>query len=87
MDDQRIDDKAAHGARHNARLGLWLFALYTAFYAGFIALNAFSRQTMARVYFGVTLSVIYGFFLILSAFALALVYLRYSRDTDESHAP
>jgi uncharacterized membrane protein (DUF485 family) len=79
-------DKVAHGVRHNARLGLWMFALYTAFYAGFILISAFSRETMAHVYFGVPLSVLYGFFLILSAFVLALVYLRLSHHTDEESA-
>jgi uncharacterized membrane protein (DUF485 family) len=79
-------DKVAQGVRHNVRLGLWLFALYTAFYAGFIVISAFSRESMARVYFGVTLSVLYGFFLILSAFVLALIYLRLSRHTDEENA-
>jgi uncharacterized membrane protein (DUF485 family) len=79
-------DKVAHGVRHNARLGLWLFALYTAFYAGFIVIAAFSRETMAKVYLGVTLSVLYGFFLILSAFVLALLYLRLSRNNDEESA-
>jgi len=71
-------------ARHNARLGLWLFALYTTLYAGFIARSAFAKEGMARVYFGVTLSVLYGFFLILAAFLLALIYLWLSRDADES---
>jgi uncharacterized membrane protein (DUF485 family) len=73
-------------ARHNARLGLWLFALYTAFYGGFIAMSAFAREGMARVYFGVTLSVLYGFFLILAAFVLALIYLRFCRDADEGRS-
>jgi uncharacterized membrane protein (DUF485 family) len=75
-------EEETHEARHNARWGLWLFALYTAFYAGFMALNAFARERMARLYFGVTLSVLYGFFLIFAAFALALVYLRLSRDAE-----
>jgi uncharacterized membrane protein (DUF485 family) len=76
------EPEQARAARHNARLGLWLFALYTALYAGFIAMSAFARESMARVWFGVTLSVLYGFFLILAAFALALLYLRFSRDAD-----
>lgn len=73
----------SHEDRHNARIGMWLFALYTAFYAAFIAMSAFARDSMAHVYFGVTLSVLFGFFLILSAFVLALIYLRLSRDADE----
>ncbi len=74
----------SHETRHNARLGLWLFALYSAIYAGFIVMSAFARERMARVYFGVSLSVLYGFFLILAAFVLALLYLRYSRDPNET---
>ena len=77
------DKNESHEDRHNARIGLWLFALYTAFYAGFIVMSAFAREKMAHVYFGVTVSVLYGFFLILSAFVLALIYLRLSRDADE----
>ncbi len=73
----------SHEVRHNARIGLWLFALYTALYAGFIVMSAFARERMAHVYFGVSLSVLYGFFLILAAFVLALVYLKVSRDADE----
>lgn len=73
-------------ARHNARLGVWLFALYTALYAGFIVLSAFARESMARVYLGLPLSVLYGFFLILAAFVLALIYLRFSRDAAEGSA-
>jgi uncharacterized membrane protein (DUF485 family) len=76
------EHEESHESRHNARIGLWLFALYTSFYAAFIAMSAFARQSMAHVYFGVPLSVLFGFFLILSAFVLALVYLRYSRDSD-----
>jgi uncharacterized membrane protein (DUF485 family) len=79
-------DKVEHGVRHNARLGVWLFALYTAFYAAFIVMSAFKRESMAVDYFGVPLSVLFGFFLILSAFVLALVYLRLSRHTDEESA-
>jgi uncharacterized membrane protein (DUF485 family) len=83
MSEPSRNGEDSHEVRHNARIGLWLFALYTLFYAGFIVLSAFERQKMAQLYFGVTLSVLYGFFLILSAFVLALVYLRVSKDADE----
>jgi uncharacterized membrane protein (DUF485 family) len=73
-------------ARQNARLGLWMFALYTALYVGFMVLNAFYREKMAALYFGVTLSVLYGFFLILSAFVMALLYLYLSKDAHEEKA-
>ena len=59
----------------NARLGLILFFVYLAFYAGFVLLAAFSPATMQRTpWAGVNLAIWYGFALILAAFALALLY-------------
>jgi uncharacterized membrane protein (DUF485 family) len=61
--------------RRNARWGLVLFAIYLAFYGGFVALAAFSPQTMERIAAaGVNLAVWYGFALIAAAIVLALVY-------------
>jgi uncharacterized membrane protein (DUF485 family) len=61
---------------HNARVGLILFAIYCLFYAAFIGLNAFARDTMATPSLGgVNLATIYGLGLILGAFLLALVYM------------
>jgi len=60
----------------NARLGVALFAVYLLLYVGFIYLNAFSRQTMAAdAVGGVNVAVLYGFGLIVAAFALAIVYM------------
>ena len=59
----------------NARLGVILFFVYLAFYAGFVLLAAFSPTTMARTpWAGVNLAIWYGFALIIAAFALALLY-------------
>jgi len=74
----------------NARLGVILFFVYLAFYAGFVLLAAFSPATMARTpWAGVNLAIWYGFALILAAFALALVYgwLCHPGDADESSEP
>lgn len=86
MEEQPPPSLETHEDRHNARIGLWLFALYTALYVGFIVMSAFFRESMAKLYFGVTLSVIYGFFLILVAFLLAILYLYLSRDAQEEKA-
>ena len=60
---------------NNARLGVILFFLYLAFYAGFVLLAAFAPATMQRTpWAGVNLAIWYGFALIIAAFALALVY-------------
>jgi uncharacterized membrane protein (DUF485 family) len=59
----------------NARVGLWLFFIYLAIYAGFVLLAAFSPATMARTpVAGVNFAIWYGFGLIAGAFVMALLY-------------
>lgn len=59
----------------NSRRGLWLFAVYLVFYAGFVLVNAFNRPLMQKTPFaGVNLAIWYGFGLIFGALVLALVY-------------
>lgn len=59
----------------NARLGLRLFAIYLALYAGFVGINTFSTETMERKPFaGINLAIWYGFALIVAAIVLALIY-------------
>lgn len=73
---------------YNARVGLVLFSIYLLFFAGFIALAAFGKDIMARhmalidpdgavwpCFSGVNVAIIYGFFLIIAAFVLALLYM------------
>jgi uncharacterized membrane protein (DUF485 family) len=60
----------------NTRTGLLLFAVYLVFYAGFMGLSTFSPEIMkARPFGGMNLAILYGFGLIVMAFALAIVYL------------
>ena len=69
---------------HNARVGLWLFAVYLVLYGGFMVLNAFFPQRMATAPFGgINLAVMYGLVLIVAAFVLAMLYMflvRHHRD-------
>ncbi len=47
-----------------------------AFYAAFVALNAFDPKRMGEPFLaGVNLAIIYGLMLIIAAFVLALVYM------------
>jgi uncharacterized membrane protein (DUF485 family) len=69
------------------RAGLWLFAAYLLAYGGFVAINAFSPDTMRTpVYQGVNLAIVYGMGLIIGAFVLAMIYAwicgNGSRRTD-----
>jgi uncharacterized membrane protein (DUF485 family) len=62
----------SHGS---TRLGLFLFGLYLALYAGFVLLAAFAPQAMeATPLAGVNLAIWYGFGLIVAALVLALIY-------------
>jgi uncharacterized membrane protein (DUF485 family) len=67
-------------SRHNARLGLVLFFIYLAVYAGFMLLNAFSPATMRITLGGVNLAILYGIGLIVLAVVLAVVYLFMCRN-------
>jgi uncharacterized membrane protein (DUF485 family) len=67
----------------NSRIGLTLFFVYLAFYAGFVILAAFAPELMERTpWAGVNLAIWYGFALILAAFVLALLYGALCRTSE-----
>jgi uncharacterized membrane protein (DUF485 family) len=72
-------------APYKARLGLRMFALYTLFYAGFVAANLLSPQAMGtEVLAGLNLATVYGIALILVAIVQALIYnVMCHRKEDE----
>jgi uncharacterized membrane protein (DUF485 family) len=68
----------------SSRLGLTLFAIYLAFYGGFVLLNTFSPAKMDRLpWAGINLAVWYGFALIIGAVVLAFIYGIFSRDAED----
>jgi uncharacterized membrane protein (DUF485 family) len=76
--DQKPSVKAAQESiqtiARNSRYGLRLFTVYLAFYATFVALNAFRPHWMGKTGGGINFAVSYGFGLIVLALFLALVY-------------
>jgi hypothetical protein len=67
--------------RRGARRGLVLFALYTALYAGFVALAiALPAKLASRPVGGVNLAVWYGMALIVAPLLLSVVYLAWRRE-------
>ncbi len=65
---------------HNTKLGVWLFLVYVLVYGGFIALAAFRPDVMKQpLILGINVAVVYGFTLIVSALAIALVYMKTCR--------
>jgi len=68
---------------HNRRMGVILFIVYVIFYGGFMALSAFSPETMSEPFLGgVNVAVVYGFALIIVPLLLAFVYMKLCRKTS-----
>ena len=68
-------DSPSAQRQFNTRLGLILFAVYLAFYLGFVLINAFAADFMETVVVaGLNLAIVYGFGLIGLALLLALIY-------------
>jgi uncharacterized membrane protein (DUF485 family) len=64
-------------APYKMTLGIRMFFLYGAVYAGFVLINVIKPVLMETiVVFGLNLAVVYGFGLILFALVLAFIYNR-----------
>ena len=73
---------------HSNRLGLVLFGFYLAFYTGFVVINAVNPELMESTPVkGLNLAVLYGFGLIVAAFALALLYGLLAGRTERKENP
>lgn len=83
-ENAREDTGHDPAAGYKARLGLVLFALYSILYAGFVAINLTLPWMMELpLAWGINLAVVYGFGLIFSALALALVYDALCRSREK----
>ncbi len=62
-------------SEYKTRVGLRFFAIYGIIFVGFVGINTFfPKLMMVRVVFGLNLAVTYGFFLILTAIVMGLIY-------------
>ena len=69
---QSGDDLASS---YKSRLGVRMFFVYAFLYAGFVLINVLWPKTMGIIIVaGLNLAVVYGFFLIVFAIILALIY-------------
>ena len=74
-------------AAYKSRLGVQMFAFYTFFYAGFVAINLLSPLTMGTIVVaGLNLATVYGVALIVLALIQALVYNRKCRRKEQELA-
>ncbi len=72
---------------YKARLGIWMFAIYTVFYAGFVAINLLSPSAMATIVVaGLNLATVFGMGLIVLALVQALIYNVMCRRKEEELA-
>jgi uncharacterized membrane protein (DUF485 family) len=72
---------------YKTRLGLWMFAFYVIFYAGFVALRLVWPETMSmKVILGLNLAIVYGFALIILAIVQALIYNYLCTQREEAMA-
>lgn len=72
-----------NAASYKTRIGISMFIVYTLTYCGFIVINAVSPALMQQVFFGQTLAVLYGFFLIIFAFVLAIIYNHFCTAAEK----
>ena len=64
-----------NASKKKARLGVWLFVLYTITYAIFVAIGVTDYKALGKIVFGnLNLAVVYGFGLIVFAILLGIVY-------------
>jgi uncharacterized membrane protein (DUF485 family) len=78
---------------HKARVGTRMFLLYALVYAGFVVINTLNPGSMEISVLGLSLSILYGFGLIVLALVLALIYNGIAtisetrlNDTDEEES-
>lgn len=78
----------SRGGRTATRIGLTLFWVYVALYAGFMGLVLFRPDLLSRRPFGgVNLAIAYGLGLIAGAFVLSIVYMAACRAVERGGAP
>jgi uncharacterized membrane protein (DUF485 family) len=64
-----------NAAEKKAKIGIWLFILYSIIYAVFVAIAVTSYETMSEIVFaGQNLAVVFGFGLIIFAVLLGVIY-------------
>lgn len=66
-----------------ARLGVWMFLVYSIVYAGFILINVLNPKLMGRDIGSFNLAIIYGLGLIVLALILSLTYNHICTRAEE----
>lgn len=72
-----------NAAAYKSKIGVTMFIVYTLTYFGFVVINTAYPKVMEKVYFGQTLAVLYGFFLIVFALILAMIYNHFCTAAEK----
>ncbi len=70
---------------YKTRLGIWMFFLYCAIYAGFVLINSLWPSLMAKSFGSSNIAVAYGFGLIFFALVIAVVYNHQCGRAEEMY--
>lgn len=63
-----------NASAYKTRLGVMFFVVYTLVYFSFVAINSIKPSFMQQIVMGQTVAVVYGFFLIVLALIMAVIY-------------
>ena len=66
--------KVEKSGSYKSRLGLIMFAIFTPVYLGFVLMSVISPSFMATDIGDLNISIVYGFFIIILAVFLAVLY-------------
>ncbi|MFZ5990075.1 MAG: DUF485 domain-containing protein [Bacillota bacterium] len=66
-----------------ARIGIWMFIIYTIVYAGFIIINVTKPELMSIDIGAMNLAIVYGFGLIIVALVQAVIYNHICTKMEE----
>jgi len=75
LHEPAVELEKDYATAQKMRLGVKMFAIYGAIYAGFVGINVLNPVLMEKtIILGLNLAVVYGFGLIIFALILALIY-------------
>lgn len=72
-------------ASFKTKLGVKMFFGYTAFYILFVLLNVFYPKSMEIMLWGQTAAVVWGFFLIILALIMAVIYNHFCTQAEKRY--
>lgn len=81
------DWKVEKSGSYKSKLGLIMFAIFTPIYMGFVLMSVISPSFMATEVGDLNISIVYGFFIIILAVVLAVVYNKLCSNKEKHDDP